>query len=250
VAIEYLNLGGWIGIQQLTLNSLLTEVTNIVTVNGGSGASGSCQNGATCSFACPPGWMKAQWPPYQGSTGQSVGGLLCKNGLLHKTNQDHDTLCIQGVDAVSAHNTLGEVVSVCQTDYPGTESETVPTEVQPGQTIQLTNPDGSSYYQWQNKSTSAQFYINPKGVPASTACQWGTPGNPWGNYAPINLGVGFSNGITYASIFPNSPTTDAKLDFNVKFTGDITTECKYENGAFSSGASGCTVRVDVDPVTQ
>lgn len=134
----------------------------------------------------------------------------------------------------------------------GTESETVPTEVQPGQTIVLANPDENTYYQWQNKPTSAQYYINAKGVPASTACQWGTAGNPWGNFAPINLGVGYSNGITYASIFPNKPTTDAVLDFNVKFTGDISIQCKYENGQFYDNAGvnpgGCTVCVFVEPV--
>lgn len=77
-------------------------------------------------------------------------------------------------------------------------------------------------------------------------CQWGDGSQPVGNWAPINLGVGQVNG-KWLSIFQNSPTTNKKLDFNVKITGDnLSGDCRYENGKFysdtTSNDSGCTVR--------
>ena len=61
------------------------------------------------------------------------------------------------------------------------------------------------------------------------------------------MGIGENNG-KWLSLFQNSPTTDKKLDFNVKIEGDnLSGSCKYENGAFisetSSNESGCTVRL-------
>ena len=48
------------------------------------------------------------------------------------------------------------------------------------------------------------------------------------------------------SLFPNSPTTNAKLDFNVRVDGnDLSGVCKYEGGVYydSNGPNshGCTV---------
>ena len=185
VAIDYLNMGGWIGLQGVTISG--NSVSNIVT-----GVSGStCVEGMMCSYACPPGYQKSQWPSTQGSTGQSVGGLSCSGGMLHLTNAAlSSSLCIQGTGGVQATNNAGSVVSICRTDYPGTESETVPTEVQAGQTQPLTCPDGDSYYIWEGKPTSAQYYLNPPGYAASDACKWGDPSQPLGNYAPLNFGVG------------------------------------------------------------
>jgi len=50
----------------------------------------------------------------------------------------------------------------------------------------------------------------------------------------------------WLSIFQNKPTTNAKLDFNVKIEGDdLSGSCKYENGMFYSdtgaNSDGCTV---------
>jgi hypothetical protein len=63
----------------------------------------------------------------------------------------------------------------------------VPTIVGPGQTVELTNPNGNTYYQHQGASTTAQYYVNPLGVGLSEACNWGsasaTPN--WGNWAPV-----------------------------------------------------------------
>ena len=162
------------------------------------------------------------------------------------------TLCGKGASGITVQvvNNMGDDVAVCRTDYPGTEAETVPLDAQPGSTNPLTCPDATSYYMWQGSHTSAQYYVNPKGVSVEDGCQWGSPANPWGNYAPLNLGVGWSNGAAWLSIFQNAPTTDAKLDFTVEIQGDgISGTCKYSNGQYCGGANyddcssttGCTV---------
>ena len=241
LAVNYLGFGGWSGLQQVTVSG--STVSNIVT-----GVSGeSCTEGMMCSYACPPGYQKSQWPSTQGSTGQSVGGLSCSGGKLHLTNSAlSSSLCIAGVGGVTATNNAGEVVAICRTDYPGTESETIPVELQSGETEQLAVPDASSYYTWEGKSTSAQYYLNPPGYSASQACQWGSAGQPIGNYAPINFGVGYSAGKTWLSIFQNAPTTTATYPGTVEITGDnLSGSCKYENGQYCSGtgcnSNGCTV---------
>lgn len=240
VYIDYLDMGGWIGLQQVTYSG--SQVSNIVT-----GVSGStCSEGMMCSYACPPGWQKTQWPTTQGSTGQSVGGLSCSGGKLHLTNPGlSSSLCMQGTGNVQATNNAGSLVTICRTDYPGTESETVPTEIQPGQTQPLTCPDAGNYYMWEGQSTSAQYYLNPPGYGPSDACKWGSPSEPLGNYAPINFGVGTKNGITWLSIMANTPTTTASYPGTVEITGDISGSCKYENGQYCSAtgcnSNGCTV---------
>ncbi|OJJ47023.1 hypothetical protein ASPZODRAFT_64691 [Penicilliopsis zonata CBS 506.65] len=240
VALDYLGLGGWSGIQYVTISD--DVVTEIVT-----GVSGdSCTSGAMCSYACPAGYQKSQWPSTQGSTGQSVGGIKCKDGKLYLTNSDLSSkLCIPGVGGVYVENTLSEVVAVCRTDYPGTESETIPLSVAAGSTEDLTCPNGTTYYKWEGEVTSAQYYINPKGVSTKTGCQWGTSASDVGNWAPMNMGVGESDG-KWLSLFPNTPTTTATLDFNVKIKGDdLSGECYYEDGVFYDADGevddGCTV---------
>ncbi|PYH92208.1 SUN domain protein [Aspergillus ellipticus CBS 707.79] len=243
VALDYLGLGGWSGIQYV---SIVDEIVDsIVTAVSGD----SCVSGAMCSYACPAGYQKSQWPSAQGSTGQSVGGIECKNGKLHLTNTAlSKKLCIEGVGGVYVKNSITEDVAVCRTDYPGTESETIPLALSANsETKPLTCPNGETYYKWENKTTSAQYYVNPKGVSTETGCQWGNGSEAIGNWAPINLGVGASDG-TWLSIFQNSPTTTEKLDFNVKIEGDnLSGSCKYEDGTFysesGSNDSGCTVEV-------
>jgi hypothetical protein len=252
VPLDYLGLGGWSGIQSPGSDS--GGYGNIMTVTSGQCSDGvCCGEGDFCSYACPAGYQKAQWPPTQGNTGQSVGGIQCQGGKLHLTNSALSSkLCIGGASQVTVQvqNTLGQNVAVCRTDYPGTESETIPVNAGPGETQPLACPDASNYYTWQGAHTSAQYYVNPAGVSQQDACQWGSPGNPWGNYAPLNLGVGYSDGAAWLSIFQNSPTTDAKLDFSVEIQGDgISGTCKYSNGQYCGGANyndcssttGCTV---------
>ena len=239
--LEYLGLGGWSGIQYVTLaDELISDIVTAVTGD-------TCHSGAMCSYACPAGYQKSQWPTTQGSTGQSVGGLECRNGKLHLTNTElSKKLCIEGVGGVSVENNLGDNVAVCRTDYPGTEAETIPLSLGHNELQPLTCPDGDKYFKWQGKTTSAQYYVNPRGTSPEKGCQWGDGSEPIGNWAPVNLGVGSNNG-KWLSIFQNSPTTNEKLDFNIKIKGDnLSGSCKYENGKFisesGSNDSGCTVR--------
>lgn len=250
VPVMWAGLGGWTGVQ--TPKSFSGGYGDISTATHGGG----CEEGSFCSYACPPGYQKSQWPETQGSTGQSVGGIECKNGKLYLTNKAlSDKLCIKGASNVDVQvqNKLSSRVAVCRTDYPGTESETVPLDSQPGTSTPLTCPDASNYYTWQGAHTSAQYYVNPAGVSVEDGCQWGSDANPWGNFAPMNLGVGYSNGAAWLSIFQNAPTTDAKLDFAVEIVGDgVVGTCKYSNGQYCGGANyddcssttGCTVRPD------
>lgn len=133
----------------------------------------------------------------------------------------------------------------------GTESETIPLSATASNTVNLTCPDASNYYTWEGSSTSAQYYVNPKGVDISDACTWGSSANPWGNFAPVNLGVGYSDGAAWLSIFQNYPTTEAELDFTIeiKSDSDMSGTCRYSNGKYCSGDdyetcntyAGCTV---------
>jgi len=242
VALDYLGLGGWSGLQAVTISG--ESVSSIVT-----GVSGdTCVDGMMCSYACPPGYQKSQWPSTQGSTGQSVGGIKCSGGKLYLTNSALSTsLCIAGVGGVEAQNDASGVVSICRTDYPGTESETIPVEIQPGSTEALAVPDASNYYTWEGASTSAQYYLNPIGYSSAEACQWGSAGSDIGNYAPINFGVGAKDGVTWLSIFQNSPTTSATYEGTVELTGSLSGSCKYSNGQYCSAtgcnSQGCTVSV-------
>lgn len=258
VPVDWLSLGGWTGVQNPGSNS--GGFANIETIVSSLCLGGNCcKEGMYCSYACPAGYQKSQWPTTQGATGQSVGGLLCQNGKLHLTNPGlSNKLCMTGASQVTVlvKNTLSKNVAVCRTDYPGTESETVPVDVQPGATSNLTCPDAANYYKWQGASTSAQYYVNPAGVSVSDACQWGSAANPWGNYAPMNLGVGWSNGAAWLSIFQNAPTTNAKLEFTVQIKGDgISGTCRYSNGQYCGGANydqcssttGCTVSSNKPP---
>lgn len=242
VALDYLGLGGFSGIQYV---SFLDEViSDIVTAVSGD----SCTDGAMCSYACPAGYQKAHWPSTQGSTGQSVGGLQCKGGKLYRTNKAHKTLCIEGTGGVEVENQVGQQVAVCRTDYPGTESETIPLGLSHLDTQPLTCPDGSTYFKWEGKTTSAQYYVNNAGVSTEKGCQWGDGSSPIGNWAPMNLGVGYSAGSTWLSMFKNEPTTDADLDFAIELVGDVSIKCKYDGkGNFYRGSekvtdgNGCTV---------
>ncbi|KAJ6164400.1 Secreted beta-glucosidase sun1 [Penicillium chermesinum] len=244
VPLDYLGLGGWSGVQYVSIVDAL--VSSITTAVSGEG----CTDGAMCSYACPAGYQKAQWPKTQGSTGQSVGGLECKNGKLYLTNPTlSKTLCIEGTGGVTVKNHMSEDVAICRTDYPGTESETIPLKATANGGIHpLTCPNSAEYFVWQGKPTSAQYYVNNKGVSIEKGCQWGDGSEPIGNWAPLNIGVGYSAGATWISMLKNEPTTDADLDFAVGITGDgVTAACMYDgkgnfynsDGRITSG-NGCT----------
>jgi len=243
---DYLKLGGYLGVQRVPGYSLgAKSISYIETAIAGE----ICTKNSYCSYQCPAGMQKSQWPAgAQGATGQSIGGLYCNNdGMLELSNTDHKTLCIEGAGGVTVQNKLGDIACVCRTDYPGTESETVSLETQPGKSYPLTSPDALSYYEAATGGhTSAQYYINDSGFAAKDACTWNKPGSNLGNYSPLNLGVGKgTDGVTYVALFYNRPSNpDGVLNFNVRIDGG-TLGCKYENGFFYADGvksdSGCTV---------
>ncbi|KAG8626416.1 hypothetical protein KVT40_005361 [Elsinoe batatas] len=257
--LDWYKLGGWIGVQSPGI-AHDGGYDNIETVLAEScDGENCCSEGMFCSYACPAGYQKTQWPALQGLTAQSVGGLLCQDGKLRLTNSAlSKKLCMRGTDAVKVEvvNKLGQQVSVCRTDYPGTESETVPVNVGPNESSELTCPDENSYYKWLGQGTSAQYYVNPAGVGVEDACKWGNGGNT-GNWAPLNLGAGYSNGMAYISMFPNKPTTNEALDFKVTLTGgDMGQSCVYANGQFTSSVvaggsnnAGCTLSASSGTLT-
>jgi len=230
VALDWLNLGGWSGIQS------------------GNAAGSSCsQEGDLCSYACAPGMAKTQWPANQPADGQSRGGLICKGGMLYRTRPDVPDLCMMQAQTASIVNNLNQEVAVCQTDYPGSENMVIPTVTSASNTSPLTCINEASYYQWQGKPTSGQFYVQSAGVGASQGCIWGTAGSNIGNFSPLNFGAGQSNGLTYLSLIPNPNGDISQLGYNVKIVADsgstINGNCGIENGAYTGGANGCTVTV-------
>ena len=250
IPIAWAQLGGWSGIQYVTISG--NTVSNIVTGNPGD----ACRPGAMCSYACPPGYQKSQWPATQGSTGQSIGGLQCSsNGKLALTNPGlSKNLCIPGTGAAVVQNNLFENAAICRTDYPGTEAEVIPLDTQPNSTNNLTCPDASTYYMHEGSATSAQYYINNQGVVVSSACTWGTDGTDMGNWAPSYLGVGQDTfGKTWLSISStaqNNPSNYKALNYTVEITGNTSGKCRLSNGQYCAGASyedcnesGCTVSI-------
>lgn len=242
VKLDWLGFGGWSGLQQVP--DYTSGSTSIFTIH--TGISGDkCKPGTMCSYACPPGYQKTQWPKAQGSKKESVGGLFCnKQGKLELTRTTFKTLCEAGVGGVTIQNDLDEIVSTCRTDYPGTEAMVIPAIAQPGASVSVCNPNQSKYYQWDNSGTSAQYYVNKKGYGNEAACVWNSKkdASGAGNWSPIILGVGQGpDGNTYISVFQNLPTSDALLDFNIEITGDVNSKCGYKVGSgFIGGSDGCT----------
>lgn len=229
VYLDWLGFGGWSGIE-----------------NSDGSTGGTCKEGSYCSYACQPGMSKTQYPSDQPSNGVSIGGLLCKNGKLYRSNTDEKYLCTWGIDSAYVVNELSDVVSICRTDYPGTENMVIPTIVNGGSKLPLTVVDQDTYYTWQGMKTSAQYYVNNAGVSKEDGCVWGTSGSGIGNWAPLNFGAGATGGISYLSLIPN-PNNREAANFNVKIVaadgGSVIGECVYENGSYNGGSDGCTVSV-------
>ncbi|KAK1757685.1 hypothetical protein QBC47DRAFT_358921 [Echria macrotheca] len=232
---------GWTTLMQVGKYVKGMSFNNIVQPKGTG-----CTPGCMCSYACPPGYQKTQWDEdSQGATGQSVGGLYCnQDGFLELTRPSHPKLCEQGAGGVFVRNELSSNAPVCRTDYPGNEAMTIPLDTQPGQTYPLTNPNSANYYKWQGKPTTAQYYANNEGVPVQKGCDWGSPSDPTvGNWAPTNIGVGQDDsGTTYLSIFPNRPTSNAVLNYNIELEGNFNGECWLRNGQYTL-PNGCTVGI-------
>lgn len=228
---DWLNMGGWLGIQW--------GFSNIRTGIGGDG----CSPGAHCSYLCPEGYEKTQWPERQGSTLESIGGLYCNdNGKLELSRPEVKTLCTKGAGGVFVKNSLSQKVYVCRTDYPGTEAMVIPIGCEPGgDEHELTNPYQTTYM-WDGKKTSAQYYINPAGLSRDDSCVWDSAAAPGaaGDKAPTNFGTGMDDGTTYWGLFPNSAVSKAVLEFNVRVFVEGEEVCKLENGVYSGGPNGCT----------
>ncbi|KAL8647822.1 MAG: hypothetical protein Q9226_006270 [Calogaya cf. arnoldii] len=252
IEIAWMQLGGWSGIQYPTIKD--GHVVDIVTgVAGGK----NCSSGALCSYACPPGYQKSQWPSTQGIVGQSVGGLQCNSkGKLELTNPElSKTLCMKGTGATKVQNRLQTNAAICRTDYPGTEDETVPLNTQPGSLNPLTCPDSNKYFKHNGDPTSAQYYVNERGVPIHEACAWNTDGSGKGNWAPTYFGVGQDpygkTWLSIASTKQNNPKSYSPLDYDAEIVGDdLSGRCKLKSGKYCSGDryddcndTGCTVEL-------
>ena len=230
IALDHLGFGGWSGIY-----------------NSDTSTGGSCKEGSYCSYACQSGMSKTQWPEDQPSNGVSVGGLLCKNGKLYKTNSRSNYLCEWGVNKANVVSKLSKSVAICRTDYPGTENMVIPTVVDGGSSSVITVVDQDTYYTWRGGATSAQYYVNNAGVAWKDGCVWGTPGSGVGNWAPLNFGAGYADGVAYLSLIPNPNNYDS-LNFNVKIVAQdgasVSGSCVYKDGKYNgNGSDGCTVGV-------
>lgn len=108
----WLNNQGWTGLQKATIsNGVVTSAANLAS-------GGNCAPGDYCSYACPEGYLKTQWPVQ--TSAQPVGGLYCNpEGLLQISNHNFTTLCTAGAGSATVGNSLSQNVCICGTDYPG-----------------------------------------------------------------------------------------------------------------------------------
>lgn len=114
LATDWVTKGSWSGIQFDE-----QQASGDIRLANADGA-GSCKEGYYCSYACPPGYSKAQWPEDQPSNGESLGGLICKNGKLCLTRpKSSKKLCVKGAENTKVVNKLSKSVAICRTDYPG-----------------------------------------------------------------------------------------------------------------------------------
>ncbi|QPG73270.1 SUN protein nca3 [Brettanomyces nanus] len=230
ISVDWVGLDGWASI-----------------MNGQGDTGESCTDGYYCSYACQAGMTKTQWPSDQPSDGSTIGGLYCKGGYLYRTNKDSDHLCEWGQDSAQVKSELDDVVSFCRTDYPGSENMVIPTEVKGGSSKPLCVIDSDNYFKWEGDKTSAQYYVNNAGVSAKKGCIWGSSSAGVGNYAPLVIGAGYTDGKAYISLMPN-PNNKDSANFNVAIVAsdgsEIVGDCSYSDGNFSGDSSdGCTVTV-------
>lgn len=110
---------------------------------------------------------------------------------------------------------------------------TFPVTVGPGQTGFLANPDQQTYFFWQGKRTSAQYYVNKQGVPEDEACTWGTEMGGKGNWAPAVFGTSFDDGPVqqgFSSLKQNELCKQERLGYDITFVGDdVVSACRYKS---------------------
>lgn len=101
----------------------------------------------------------------------------------------------------------------------------MPLNTQPGSTNPLTCPVASSYYMWENKYTSAQYYVNPQGTPVSKGCTWSANGTDVGNFAPLYFGVGTDTSdktwLSITSTQQQNPANYQNLDYSIALQGEF-----------------------------
>lgn len=218
--------------------------SSIMALDGST--SETCQEGFFCSYACQAGMSKTQWPENQPADGRTVGGLQCRNGKLYRSNPNYENLCIWGAETAFFKSEVSQNISICRTDYPGSENMNIPTLLSAESSQPCSVVDGETYFKWLGNPTSTQYYVNNAGVSIEDGCIWGDDESKVGNWAPLVAGSGIRNGLTYLSIFPN-PNNHETPNFNVKIVpgpdSNVVGECKYENGIYSGGPNGCTVTV-------
>lgn len=241
---------GWAGYMDVGVDNYEIGQTADISIDI-SEPSGDVQAGYFLTYACPAGYDAAQWPGAQGSKGQSIGGIWCgsDNKLYLTRSSSSSKLCQAGAGNVKIVNELDEDVYICKTIYPGNEGMYLPTLVEAGATVDLYNPYQSDSFVWEGLTTSAQYYINKKGLDVNTSCTW-TPDSPYatsaGNWAPMNLGTSVNaDGETFLSIFHNTPTSSATLDFDITISGDEVNglPCRYDSSTdeTTGATNGCTV---------
>lgn len=249
IAVTQVDHSGWAGLLDVGVSAFTVGSTKAIASY--SAPSGGLSAGMFGTYQCPEGYDMAQWPEEaQGATGQSIGGLWCGvDNKLYLTRPDSTKkLCQKGAGNVKVINKLSDKVSLCKTSYPGKEDMVLSNVVAGGATYNLFNPYQNLSYEWKGSSTSAQYYVNLKGLDKDIACQWDSP-EPYtsnaGNWAGVNLGTSVNaDGTTFLSIFHNTPTSNTPLDFNIKLSGDVSQECtySYSSNSFSpSNGNGCTV---------
>lgn len=218
--------------------------SSIMALDGST--STTCKEGFYCSYACQAGMSKTQWPDNQPADGRTVGGLQCKGGKLYRSNTNYDDLCIWGAQTANFKSELDKDISICRTDYPGSENMNIPTLLESKSSAPCSVPEGETYFKWLGKPTSTQYYVNNAGVDVADGCIWGKDSGDVGNWAPLVLGSGIRDGKTYLSLIPN-PNNKTPPNYNVKIVaGEDSTvvgDCKYENGVYTGGVYGCTVTV-------
>lgn len=210
----------------------------------------TCKEGWLCSYACQPGMLKTQWPSTQPASGESRGGLLCKNGYLYRTRTEKKYLCEWGTKTNFAVLKLDKVLSLCRTDYPGSENMNIPTRLIKGDKKPMSVIKEDGYYTWKGGKTSSQYYVNNAGVDVDKGCLWGNSSGTVGNWAPVVLGSGYTDGKTWLSIIPN-PNNENPPNYNIKIEAEgnakVSGDCWYVDGQYSGGpglkSDGCTSAV-------
>lgn len=140
---------------------------------------------------------------------------------------------------------------------------TFPLTVGPGETGYLANPNQKSYFFWNNRATSAHYYVNKQGVSEAEGCTWSTQSEARGNWAPAIFGTSWddiNSHMGYSSLKQNELNRATKLDYSITFTGDeVNAPCSYKKSSdqYCEGEKcwcvkdepdrGCTVSLSVNP---